>query len=331
MNRRRLLKTAFCSSVALGLYLRGRSATPANTRKGNLELMAIGDFGSANEAQWSVARAITRYAKALPAPPLGMLMLGDNFYGGGLGSVSSKRWQNGFEECYPKDAFPGPCWAILGNHDYAETPGQETAELDYAKRPEGTRWTMPAKYYRLDLPDQEHPKVTILMIDTDFESINRRIHPGLGDERPIWISTEDQKAQMDWLVKELESKRAPFTIVVGHHPVYSNGPHGDTPELVTELGPVLEKYGVHLYLGGHDHDLQHLELERLKTSFVISGGGGQRVTEIHENHRAEFAQAVYGFSHLTVSDDILTLRHIDANGKLLHAFEKTRDYQWKVV
>lgn len=331
MNRRRLLKTAFCSSVALGLNLKGRAATPASTSTGNLELMAIGDFGSANEAQWSVARAITRYAKALPAPPHGMLMLGDNFYGGGMGSVTSKRWQTGFEDCYPKEAFPGPCWAILGNHDYAETAGQEKAELDYAKRPEGTRWTMPAKYYRVDLPDKENPKVTMLMIDTDFESINRRIHGKLGDQRPIWISTEDQKAQMEWLVKQLESKRAPFTIVVGHHPVYSNGPHNDTPELVKELGPLMEKHGVHLYLGGHDHDLQHLELQGLKTSFVISGGGGQRITDLHDNHHAEFAQAVFGFSHLTISDDKLTLRHIDANGKLLHAFEKTRDHKWKVI
>ncbi len=31
----------------------------------------------------------------------------------------------------------------------------------------------------------------------------------------------------------------------GHHPVFSNGDHGGTPELIGELQPVLEKYGVH--------------------------------------------------------------------------------------
>ncbi|BCU78260.1 metallophosphoesterase [Luteolibacter sp. LG18] len=329
MNRRRLLKTAFCSSLALGLNLRRSEAAP-DTPAGSLELLAIGDFGSAEESQWAVARGMTRYTQALPKPPHGMLMLGDNFYGGGMGSVDSPRWKKGFEDCYPKEVFPGPCWAILGNHDYAETAGQEKAELDYAKRPEGTRWTMPAKYYRLDLP-KENPVITLLMIDTDWEPINRAIHAKLAEQRPIWMTDEEKKAQMAWLEKELQSKRAPFTAVVGHHPVYSNGPHNDTKELVDELAPLLETHGVHVYLGGHDHDLQHLEIQGKKTSFVISGGGGRRLTDIHENHSAEFAQAVFGFSHLSITTDKLVLRHIDANGKLLHAFEKTPDFKWKTV
>jgi len=331
MNRRRLLKTAFCSSLALGLNLRANALTAFLANKGDLDLMAIGDFGSANEAQWSVARAITRYTKGLPSAPAGMLMLGDNFYGGGLGDAESKRWQTGFEDCYPEETFTGPCWAILGNHDYAETAGQELAELAYAKRPAGTRWTMPQKFYRVDLPTKENPKLTMLMIDTNWEPIQRRTHGKLGDKRVIWLSDEDRKAQLAWLEKELQSKRAPFTAVIGHHPVYSNGPHGDTAELVTDVGPLLQKYGVHLYLGGHDHDLQHLEMQGMKTSFVVSGGGGQHLTELKENHHPEFAQAVFGFSHLTVTDEKLTLRHIDANGKVIHVFEKTKDFKWKVV
>lgn len=329
MTRRRLLKTAFCSSVALGLNLRRADAAPAVA--GGVELLALGDFGSAQESQWAVARAMQAYTKGtLGKAPEGLLLLGDNFYGGGLNSVTSPRWQKGFEDCYPKEVFPGPCWAILGNHDYAETAGQEQFELAYAKRPEGTRWTMPGKFYRVDLP-AVNPVVTLLMIDTDWEPINRAIHGKLSEQRPIWMTAEEKQAQMTWLEKELQAKRAPFTIVCGHHPVYSNGPHSDTKELVAELAPILQKHGVHVYLCGHDHDLQHLELENQKTSFVVSGGGGQRVTTIHENHHPEFAQAVYGFTHLSATAEKLTIRHIDANGKLLHAFEKTPDFKWKVI
>lgn len=331
MNRRRLLKTAFCSSLALGLNLRSRAIDIPGALKGDVDLLAIGDFGSAAESQWAVARGMIRYTEALPSKPHGMLLLGDNFYGGGMNSVDSPRWKKGFEDCYPQETFPFPCWAILGNHDYAESAGQEEAELAYAKRG-NTRWTMPHKFYRIDLPNKENPKVTMLMIDTNLEPIQRRTHGKLGDQRRIWITDEDAKAQMEWLEKELQSKRAPFTFVLGHHTIYSNGPHKDTKEWVAQLGPMLEKYGVHLYLCGHDHDLQHLEMEGKKTSFVISGGGGQRISKMNDNHpNPEYAQSVYGFSHLTVTTDKFTLRHIDANGKLLHAFEKTKDYKWKVV
>lgn len=329
LTRRRLLKTAFCSSLALGLNLRRAEAAPVLA--GAVELLALGDFGSAKEPQWAVARAMQAYAKdQLGKAPDGLVLLGDNFYGGGLDSVTSPRWKQGFEDCYPKESFPGPCWAILGNHDYAETAGQEQFELAYAKRPDGTRWTMPEKFYRVDLP-KVNPVVTFLMLDTDWEPINRAIHGKLAEKRPIWMTAEEKQAQMTWLEKELQSKRAPFTIVCGHHPVYSNGPHNDTKELVAELAPLLQKHGVHIYLCGHDHDLQHLELENQKTSFVVSGGGGQRLTSIHDNHHPEFAQAVFGFTHLSATKDKLLVRHIDANGKTLHAFEKTPDFKWKVI
>ncbi len=326
VSRRRLLKTLFCSSVAMKLNLASSAAAAETHTAASLDLLVLGDFGSGDEIQASVARAISRYAETLGKPTQGMLLLGDNFYGSMPGGVKSPRWQSGFSEPYPAKIFPAPCWAILGNHDYHDTRGNEQAQLDYAAsldRP--TRWTMPGKYYRVDLPANK-PLITFLMIDTNWKSINSKLH----NDVPCWMSDEEKTAQQIWLDKQLASPRAPFTVVVGHHPIYSDSKHGDTSDLVKELAPMLEKASVHLYLCGHDHDLQHLELEGLKTSFVISGGGGARVYPHEKTRPNSVIFDSYGFSHLAISNKRLWVRHIDPNGKMVHAFSKGVDHDWKV-
>lgn len=270
---------------------------------------------------------MTKYVTAMNPKAQGMLLLGDNFYHPMPGGFQAKRWKSDFSDIYPASVFSFPCWAILGNHDYHDTPGNEKIQLGYNNfRQKKTRWTMPGKQYRLDLP-AENPMVTFIMIDTDWESINRRIH---GDRVPCWMSDEEKTSQMAWLESQLASKRAPFTVVVGHHPVYSDGSHGDTPELVKELGPVLEKHGVHLYLCGHDHDLQHLELEGLKTSFVISGGGGAPICQNTQARPNSVIKPTHGFSHLFLADKRLHVRHIDSDGLTCHEFSKGLHHDWKV-
>jgi 3',5'-cyclic AMP phosphodiesterase CpdA len=252
------------------------------------------------------------------------MFLGDNFYGPMPGGLKSPRWQTGFSDVYPGADFPGPCWAIFGNHDYHDNRGGELVQLGYAgSLGRKTRWTCPAKFYRVDLP-----QVTLLMLDTNWESINRRVH---GDKRPCWMHEDEREAQLLWLEKELSSKRAPFTIVAGHHPIYSDANHGDTKELVEILGPMLERHGVHAYLCGHDHDLQHMELEGLRTSFVLSGGGGARLYESKDHRAGSTVLDVHGFTHLSIAGEIMTIRHIDPNGKIVHAFTKGVKHDWKIL
>ncbi len=322
ISRRRLLRTLFCSSVAMKLNLASAATAQTQAANGSLDFLAIGDFGSGSVNQFTVARAMAKYAESLATPAAGLLLLGDNFYGPMPGGVKSKRWQTGFSEPYPASAFPAPCWAILGNHDYHDTAGNEQVQLGYSASLNGkTRWSMPAKYYRVD-----HPQVTFLMIDTNWNSISGG---GKGNRKPC-LSEPEKAAQHAWLVTQLASSRAPFTIVCGHHPIYSDSKHGDTAPLVSELGPLLEKAGVHLYLCGHDHDLQHLELDGCKTSFVISGGGGASLYPHDKARKNSVVFDTFGFSHLSISKDRLIVRHIDPEGKILHAFSKGVAHDWKI-
>ncbi len=148
---------------------------------------------------------------------------------------------------------------------------------------------------------------------------------------PDFLLTPDQYAeQMRWFEAELaKPRRTPFLAVSAHHPVYSNGPHGDHPVLVRDWDPLFQKYKVDLYMAGHDHDLQHLEFAGHPTTHFLSGGGGADLYVLRTDglERGPYAQEVHGFSHLSVTKRALELRHLDSDGRLLYAISKTPEGQ----
>jgi predicted MPP superfamily phosphohydrolase len=278
-------------------------------------LLAIGDFGVKKadlSRQRAVADGMARYLARESVRPDALALLGDNFYGGlGRAGADSSRWHSNIESMYPAQAFPCPMYAMLGNHDYRDGGGSVAAQLEYSRR--GSRWTLPAKWYRFELAAGERPVATVLVIDTNF------VFSG-------GLSRAERQKQGVWLADQLSAKRStPFVFVLGHHPVYSGGSHGDTRALVEHLDPLLRRHKVDLYLCGHDHDLQHIEYRNHPTSFVVSGAGGARARESRERKGGAFARAVYGFTHLELRPDRFIVRHVDANGATLHAFTKSTE------
>jgi tartrate-resistant acid phosphatase type 5 len=327
LSRRRALKTLFCSSAALAMNVRRSIAEETATPLA--EFMILGDFGSNQKPQFAVAKTMKNYVLQHSIKPEALLLLGDNFYTKMEGGLKSARWKTGFEDIYPASVYDCPCPAVLGNHDYHDNLGGEQVQLAYAKQG-NTRWTMPSKWYRMDMGGADK-LITFLFIDTNLFSLS-----GKADKKAKVKVTKpsltpaEEAEQWAWLTAELTQPRAPYTIVVGHHPIYSNGVHGDSKELVEKLAPLLEQHSVHAYLCGHDHDLQHLEMEKTQTSFLLSGGGGARTRELtNKNRKQPYGQAVYGFSRLSLHADKLVFQHIDANGKLVHKFEKRKDFSWK--
>jgi hypothetical protein len=322
ISRRRALKTLFCSSAALALNL--RNTTAAEVAPQARHWLSIGDFGTTGEFQVKVAAAMRGFVERSAIQPEGLLLLGDNFYSRDKDgfTVESPRWKKWFEDVYPASHFPNRCYSILGNHDYHDNPGGEQVQLAYAKR-NGTRWTMPAKWYRFEIGEPQH-LVTVLALDSNLPSVSGGKDKKTGEPRASLTKSEVDQQQA-WFRAELAKPRAPFTIVLGHHPLYSNGSHGDTPALIEQWGDLLEQHRVHMYLCGHDHDLQHLELDGKFTSFVLSGGGGARTRELKGTHQVPFARDVYGFSHLQVLPDRLTVAHHGLDGSQLHRFTKRVD------
>lgn len=327
-SRRRFLKQSFVFSAASALAgsLAGcgsglGSLVPSSPEAAHL--LMLGDWGINGDysAQTTVAQAMQSYAKQQNANIQALLMLGDNFYGNLPRGVADPRWQTQFEQMYPASAFNCPAYAIPGNHDYQSQPLKYTAELAYAQQA-GTRWTMPSQWYRITFP-ASNPLITLLALDS-----NMPFAGGATQSGSFYSMTDATRlAQLSWLQSELEKPlTTPFLVVMGHHPIYSDGVHGDNATLINDWDPLLRKYGVHLYLAGHDHDLQHLEFAGHPTSFFLSGGGGAGLypLKIDPSVRGPWAQEIHGFSHIEATEDLLTMRHLDGSGNIIHAFTKTK-------
>ena len=337
-SRRRALKTLFCSSAVMALNLQPRR-TLAEIAKGGLHFLAIGDFGTGSKDQKAVAKALQDFATKNSLKPDALLMIGDNFYGAAHPkpavkgksvageaapfTVESKRWQTDIEEMYPASAFPCSQYALLGNHDYHDNKGGEQTQLAYAKQG-GVRWKMPAKWYRTDFGG-DTPLLTMICLDSNLPDVSGKDLKS-GKYTRASLTVDEAKAQLEWLKAELAKPRAPFTIVVAHHPMYSNGSHGDTKPLSAQWDGLLQKHKVHAYLCGHDHDLQHLELEGKFTSHVLSGGGGAKTRKLVQPERTmPYGKDVHGFTHISVQPEVLVFAHHGVDGALLHRFTKRLD------
>jgi tartrate-resistant acid phosphatase type 5 len=326
-RRRFLVQTAKFSALALlgsplALADLLEPATPPDPKSNHI--LMLGDWGTVTEPgqQIAVANAMRRWASDNNIRPDALLMLGDNFYGEMPDGVNSRRWIQQFEQMYPSSLFPGPAYAVLGNHDYETFRGDKVeAELAYTRQ--STRWTMPRRWYSVKLP-KENPLLTLICLDSNI--------PGSkGYDLWPWsfvLTRQQRDEQQQWLEAELAKPRTtPFLAVAAHHPLYSNGQHRDNPKLVAQWDSLLRRHNVDLYLSGHDHDLQHLEFKGHPTSFVISGGGGAELVgwTTRLQKRGPWGLRALGFTDLQISNEEVVVRHIGKDATVLYEFKKPVD------
>ena len=270
--------------------------------------LAIGDWGRDGAShQRDVAAQMGRQAHA--AGSKFVVSVGDNFYPTGVRSATDTQWLSSFEHVYTDAALQTPWYALLGNHDYKGVP---QAQLDYAKT--AKRWRMPARYYTTStlLPDGQ--RLDSFMLDTS--PLVKRYRDGTEDaEVHAQVVGQNPAAQLRWFEAALKASRAPWKIVFGHHPVYSGGLHGNTPDMVANIAPLLERYGVHAYVHGHDHDLQHIVRGRVN---YICTGAGSETRPVRRVAGTQFCSDRSGFTAYRIAGDRLAIDFIDYTGVRLH-------------
>lgn len=279
---------------------------------GQVNLLAMADWGTDTHRQRDVGWTLAEYVEATPVQFHGLLSPGDNIYNH-LKGLDDIQWQRVFEDMYDSRVNM-PFYCVLGNHDYDWD--NDIIQLAYARRNPHSRFKLRAKWYRLDFPEK-NPIVTCLMLDSNRHK--------LGNAE--WYE------QLQWLKGELARKdRGRWTIVSAHHPLFSNGLHGDVSLLQQQWGPLLRQYKVDFYVSGHDHNLQHLEVRDWPTSFLISGGGGRSRSGMRRDDRGPFARKLYGFVHLTFTPQRAHVRYIDGlTGQAVHEFERWPDGKVNVL
>ncbi len=315
VTRRDAIKASLIFSSSLlgaGWPLGARAAeVKTNFGKKGMHFLAVGDFGSGKEGQIQVAKQMNEFAGKLADPLTAVLALGDNFYG----ELQPERFDRGFEKMYSTDHLGCPFYACLGNHDYGpeydskQWRAKADMELQYAKSNPASRWKMPAKWYAVEFPSAADPLVKIIYLDSNmFEGA---------------LTPEEKIGQKRWLEAELKKERkAKWLWIVSHYPVFSDDTkRKDSKSLIKNWGPYLQQNPVSLYLSGHDHNLQHLQVKDYQPSFLVSGGGGAKLYETTPSDRG-FSRPILGFNHIHVNDERIAVQLIDAEGNCMHSFER---------
>lgn len=259
-----------------------------------------------------------------------VLALGDNFYHRGVQSLDDPLWGSVWQSRFTQASLQTPWYALLGNHDHY---GNAQAQIDFSVQGKDMRWVLPNNYYsvvkKFGSPGQEGT-LQLVVIDTVIldEDHTRnilvdKIRTGhlptaalsrFDDTRHIRAGAA--KAQMDWLSDVLSTSKADWLLVLGHYPVFSGGEHGNTPSLLEELKPMLEKYRVDAYLCGHDHTAQHLA-ENGVNYYVV--GNGCFLGTVKALPQTQFAAVVGGYGVHQVAKGSLTTTFVNDEGAVIYS------------
>ena len=161
---------------------------------------------------------------------------------------------------------------------------------------------------------------TMLADGTVVEFFYIDTSPMISSYRGTQVRVDDQNvpAQLAWLDAALGRSKAGVKIAVGHHPIHTVSGHGrDKKDLVQALKPILLRHGVHLYVNGHDHNLQSIARDGI--TFVTCGGGGAVLGDVGEAKPGQFGAKAYGYMSMEVSAGRIGYRLFDENGKALYA------------
>jgi tartrate-resistant acid phosphatase type 5 len=292
MNTRRLVVSlALC---AIPVVARAQSS-----------FLVIGDWGRDGAGyQTSVAKQMAAAAARLHAAFV--VSVGDNFYEEGVQKASDNQFKTSFEDIYKAPSLQIPWYVAIGNHDYH---GNVQAEIDYSKV--DPRWHMPARYFTVHQTVDSTTSVDLFFLDTSPFVTEYRTE----DKYKAHVAGIDTKAQVHWLDSALAASTAQWKIVIGHHPLYSSSPkHGNTPELIANIKPLLEKYHAQVYLCGHDHNLQHSRVGRV--DYFVSGGGSEARPAGHAPY-TKFSATSPGFLAVELGPTWLHAQFINQRGTVL--------------
>jgi acid phosphatase len=258
----------------------------------SLRFMVIGDWGAGGKIQRQVAASMLRKAQIDKTDFI--ISVGDNIYPNGVKSIDDTQWKTKFEDVYVGKELEIPWYVALGNHDYRSSPD---AQVEYTKK--NLHWNMPARYFTFS-KTVEKTSIDFFVLDTE----------GLGHS--------GYPKQLEWLERELSHSNAQWKIAVGHHPIRSYGTHGEEKVMLEFVKPLFDKYGVHLYLCGHEHDLQCIKNPADKFTCIISGGGGGSRDTSYGDYSL-FAANNGGFCYAVATKDKLYFEWLNAKSDVIFA------------
>ncbi len=180
-----------------------------------------------------------------------------------------------------------PTYPTLGNHERRTRQGRPYLEAFVLPEPE--------RYYSFDWGN-----VHFVAIDT----------------------TQRDTKQLVWLDEDLGKNKLPWVIVFGHHPMYTNSLRGPQLWIRKAFSKILNDHKVDLVVTGYEHQYERFRVGDV--NYVVSGGGGGRLTRFFGESRALKQFTLHHFLAFEVGPAKLEMRVIDINGRELEKLELSK-------
>ena len=266
------------------------------------------------------------------APVVFHVIPGNHDYDGNSQKKDKKYGDVLLQESKAENLYPG--WWKYYPIDHTVTKAKDTNDFSeyvhlraYTDEHGMYELTLPQK---LDLPNQD--LLTVIALDTQIIL-------------EMYEEDENENLEKHWTrLEELLTahQNTPWKIIIGHHPIASWGLHGgaqggikgtfrygiglmqdlkdgDYKKFRQRLATIMEKHNVPLYLAGHDHNLQLIninqqdpELLGLKHNHyqLVSGSAG-KLSAVDEDHKAiAIYDKQHGFVRLDINQDTCWLEFL---------------------
>jgi hypothetical protein len=281
LKRRQFLLFSSLSALASIVYAcksYSRQVNPTKSAKKDLLLrfVSVADTGTGAKGQYDVAQAMTNYhSKNLYNL---IILAGDNIYTNGEIEKIGEVFERPYASLLKQNVKFQAC---LGNHDIRTANGEK--QLEYPG------FNMKGRYYTFS-----RGLVQFFALDTNGNA--------------------DWKNQLSWLEQELSRSKATWKIVFGHHPIYASGFYGSNPAFIKTFTPLFQKYGVQLYINGHEHHYERTRAINGTTYLICGAGAGNR--PVGKNKWTEYSTSNLSFAAYEVYADKIEISGIGIDNRV---------------
>jgi len=242
-----------------------------------LRFVSVADTGTGAKGQYAVADAMKFYHRQNPYDLV--VLAGDNIYNNG----EIEKIRAVFERPYQALLKKGVKFqACLGNHDIRTDNGEPQVKYP--------GFNMQGKRYYTFRRNQ----VQFFALDTNGNA--------------------DWEKQLPWLEQELKRSDAPWKVVFGHHPIYASGAYGSNSKFIQTFTPLFQKYGVQLYINGHEHHYERTRSIDGTTYLVTGGGAGTR--PVGRSEWTEYSESRLSFAAYEVFPDRIEVSAIGTDKRV---------------
>ncbi|MEM6790345.1 MAG: metallophosphoesterase [Myxococcota bacterium] len=322
------IEASGCATTVEGLSPRreaGVARAPEVHSPSSLRFAVIADTGRDGPAQRQLA-ALMRETCAGTCDFT--LFMGDNLYYEGIRPEYADE-DRARLACLLGRYPEGPKYLVLGNHDYHPVlPSLEraTAQLRFLEQP-GDSFEGAFHFYRFDTP-----LAAFFGVDSNY--LVRRVRP------------ESEPKPLRRFARAVAAAGTPWVIAFGHHPLRSNGLHGNAGDyregdryrfwsgdsyrsfMLRHVVPHAD-----LYLSGHDHSMQfYPRIYGSRMAQAIAGSGSKcNARSSAPANDAMMERYGHGYAIVEATSEELAIRYHGADGRPFFEARRGRRSPWRAT